>query len=208
MAHFKQFFDSEFAGVWDLEGRDRVVTIAKVAGGQVGGHQGKAKSKKLIVGVRELDKPIVCNVTNAKAIAGMYGPDVREWVGKRITLYPTTTSFGGQTVDCIRVRPTPPRGEPERMEGRPVDRDVRDRQERAARAAEHPAAPIRDASTPDELAEAIAACAVWIAEDEGERWPRVAKRAEQLGLHEEHARAAFDLAIETARAARGEDGPE
>jgi hypothetical protein len=197
VAHFKRFFDSEYAGVWDLEGRDRIVTIARVQGGQVGGHQGKAKSKKLLLQVRELDKPIVCNVTNAKAIASMHGPDVSQWPGKRITLYPTTTSFGGQTVDCIRVRPTAPRGEPEHIGGRPVDREVRDRQERAAQAAEpHPAAPIRDATTADELVDAIRACAAWIDGDMGARWPRVLTRAEQLGLSDEHARLTFDVAIE------------
>jgi len=37
MADFRSFFDQQFVGAWDLEGRDVTVTIAKVAGGEVMG---------------------------------------------------------------------------------------------------------------------------------------------------------------------------
>ena len=32
------------------------------------------------------------------------GYDVDGWIGKSVVLYPATTSFGGETVDCIRVK--------------------------------------------------------------------------------------------------------
>ena len=48
---------------------------------------------------------------NARVIAGLYGGfDSESWLGKKITLYPTTTTFGSQTVDCIRIRPLIPKG--------------------------------------------------------------------------------------------------
>lgn len=47
---------------------------------------------------------MVLNRTNAKTIAKLYGPEVNEWVGKRITLYATTCKLGRDTVPCIRVR--------------------------------------------------------------------------------------------------------
>ncbi len=187
MAHFREFFDTPYIGVWDLGGRDRVATITKVTSGAVGGQQGKKEAKKAIVHTREFDKPFCCNVTNATTIAGMYGADTREWVGKRITLFPTTTEFARKTVDCIRVRPTIPRGEPEHVGSRPVDREVREKQDRAAGRAESPGAPIAAATTPNELLAAIGACAAWITADHERIWPRVLKRCEELGLDEQSA---------------------
>src|SRR5262245_22649845 len=104
MTHFRSMLDAEHMGAWDLDG-DRIVTITKVDPGTVGGQKGRKKEKKAILHFREFPRPMVCNVTNAKAIAGMYGVHVEKWIGKRITLYPTTTTFGSETVDCIRVRP-------------------------------------------------------------------------------------------------------
>jgi hypothetical protein len=40
----------------------------------------------------------------------MYGKDTDNWAGKWITIFPTTTEFGGETVDCIRVKPGVPSG--------------------------------------------------------------------------------------------------
>jgi hypothetical protein len=37
----------------------------------------------------------------------MFGNNPREWLNKRVTLYPTTTKFGRETVDCIRVWGSP-----------------------------------------------------------------------------------------------------
>jgi hypothetical protein len=198
VTHFRSMFDSDYAGVWDLDGRERIVTITKVVPGAVGGHQGRKKSNKAILHVRELDKPLVCNVTNARTIAGLYGADTRTWVGKRITLYPTTTQFGPDTVDCIRVRPTMPSGEGERVESKPVDQGVRAKQDRAARKAEHPAAPLGAATTADELLEAIKACAPWVTENHEARWPKVVEQCARLGVAVADARVALELGAEGA----------
>jgi len=40
----------------------------------------------------------------------LYGTDTEDWVGQRITIFATTTEFGGKTMDCIRVRPHRPEG--------------------------------------------------------------------------------------------------
>jgi len=115
---YRSFFDRELLGVWDLEGRDVTVTIAKVTQGELT-NDGKQKSKKPIVHIEKSDKRFACNKTNGKTIATLYGPDTREWVGKRITLYPTTTKFGRDTVDCIRVRNVVPTAK-----GAPIRNDV------------------------------------------------------------------------------------
>ena len=198
MTHWKEMFDADFLGAWDLDA-DTVVTIAKVTAGSVGGHQGRAKSKKALISFKEFQKPLVANKTNAKAIAGMYGNDTREWVGKRIQIYPTETQFGGETVDCIRVRPTPPKGESAgKQPNRPVNREMRDKQDRAAGRADHPAAPIRDAKSGDDLRAAIVACAPWINAKHEERWPALLTRCDELGLSHDDALESFARATQPA----------
>lgn len=101
---YRSMFDRDYIGAWDLMGRDVTVTIAKVAPGVLTG-KGNRKDKKPIVHFEGREKGLALNKTNAKTIAGMYGNDTTKWVGKRITLYPTTTSFGSETgLDCIRIR--------------------------------------------------------------------------------------------------------
>jgi len=53
-------------------------------------------------------KGLMLNRTNAGTIADLYSPDTDEWHGKTITIFPTTTDYRGVSVDCIRVRRTPP----------------------------------------------------------------------------------------------------
>jgi hypothetical protein len=101
--------DRDYLFAFDLQGKDCTVTIAKVTGGEIKGTGGK-KSKKPLCYFKESrdQRPLGLNSTNCKAIASMYGNDTAAWIGKRITIYPTTTSFGSETVDCIRVRPGVP----------------------------------------------------------------------------------------------------
>lgn len=198
MTHYRAMFDTNFTGVWDLDGKERVVTITKVEPGKVGGQNGRKADRKPIVHFAELDSPLACNVTNARTIAGIYGPDVRAWVGKRVTLYPTTTQFGRETVDCIRIRPVAPKGPPtEGPRSRPVDQAARDKQDRAAgRAEPHPARPLKAASSAGELIAAIRECARWIDESPKERWLWVVELCAAVGLDIDEADAAFQEALE------------
>ena len=110
MTHFQQLYDRDYLGSWDLpEDRDVIVTISNVKGGELV-QPGGRKNKKPIVSFEGKEKKFVCNKTNAKAIAGMYGNHVEKWVGKKIALYVSTTrdpSTGGD-IPCIRVRPQAP----------------------------------------------------------------------------------------------------
>lgn len=108
MPDYRSMYDSDYLGHWDLQGRDVTVTIRKVEAGTLVGAQGR-KAKKPVVFFEGKEKGMALNKTNGKAIAGMYGPDTSAWVGKKITIYPTQTQFGPETVDCIRVRPTAPK---------------------------------------------------------------------------------------------------
>jgi hypothetical protein len=101
-----QMFDRKFMHAVDLGGKDRTVTITAVIVGELTSKAGK--QKKPVVSFHEIELPLALNKTNAAAIVKLYGSRVREWIGKRITLYATTTEMAGQTVDCIRVRPKVP----------------------------------------------------------------------------------------------------
>lgn len=114
MAHWKTMMQKDYLYSFDLNGKAVTVTIDKVKGGELTGEGGK-KTKKPLCYFRgsKTGKPLALNSTNCKAIAAMYGNDVEAWVGKRITIFPTTTNFGSETVDCIRVKPGIPSGKEE-----------------------------------------------------------------------------------------------
>lgn len=111
MPDFRSMFDSKYLGAFhlvDAQGnkKDTTVTIAKVEAQKIKSERGE--DKKPVVFFEGHDLPLICNKTNGKVIAGMYGNETRGWIGKRITLFSTTTSVGGKECDCIRVRPTIP----------------------------------------------------------------------------------------------------
>lgn len=140
---YRSMFDKQHIGAWDLadkdgKPRDVTLTIEKVHAGTVG-HGAKA-SKKPVIAFKGTKKTLACNVTNATAIAGMYGNNTTKWIGKRVTLYPTTTTFGRETVDCVRVRTRQPGANiqaEELGEGRPVDPEMREKQNRARDESDH-----------------------------------------------------------------------
>ncbi len=101
--------DRDFIFAFDLDGKDVVVTISKVVAGELTGVGGR-KSKKPVVYFEGGTKGLALNSTNCKTIASMYGNYVEKWIGQKITLWPTVTQMGGETMECIRIRPTIPNG--------------------------------------------------------------------------------------------------
>jgi hypothetical protein len=113
MADYRKMYDDkEYLYDYDLEG-DRTLEIASVNRGELTGDQNRKTKKPMVSFVGEAKK-LALNKTNGKTIAKLYGTDTDDWAGELITLYPTTTAFGGETVGCIRVRPQ----RPERSESR------------------------------------------------------------------------------------------
>lgn len=113
MAHWKKFMDKELLGAWDLEGRDVTVVIVEVSGAEL--NNGTKKNKKPVATIaapngRKLEKKLALNSTNCKTIEQLAGtPDTEKWKGLSVVLWPTTTQFGGETKECIRIRPYPPK---------------------------------------------------------------------------------------------------
>jgi hypothetical protein len=107
MADYRSFFSRDYIADFDLAGKDVTVTIVKVEAKELTSVRGT--QLKPVLWFEGKERGFVCNKTNAKTISNMYGKDVGAWFGKKITLYPTTTSAGGETVGCIRVRPMAPK---------------------------------------------------------------------------------------------------
>jgi hypothetical protein len=116
--HWKKMMDDkEMLYAHDLDNRDVTITIEKVVGGELRGENNK-KSKKPIAHIKGKTKKLALNVTNCRIIEQLAGtPDPAEWAGMRVTIFPTTTDFGGKTVECIRVRPYLPKEKSDKSNG-------------------------------------------------------------------------------------------
>lgn len=120
MAHWKTMTDCNWLIAGHLNGKDCTVVIDRVVAGEVIGEAGR-KSKKPVLFFRGKKLPLALSNTSAKTIAGMYGNDTRGWDNKRVTLFPTTCRLGGETVECIRIRPTIPKGADSPADAEPSD---------------------------------------------------------------------------------------
>lgn len=108
MPHYlKMYNEKDFLFAFDLDGKEVTVTIERVTAGEITGEKGK-KDKLPVLYFVGKKKRLGLNKTNGKTIAAMYGVRTEDWAGKSITLYPTTTQFGNETKECIRVRPVVP----------------------------------------------------------------------------------------------------
>lgn len=109
--HWRKYIDSDWLRSADIpDGKEPVVEIVSVNGGEVTGLGGK-KSKKPVLHMRTTGtpptalKPFAIGATIGRVIEALYGANVEGWAGKRITLYVTTTNaMSGEIVPCIRVR--------------------------------------------------------------------------------------------------------
>lgn len=111
----KMYDDKDYLYAFDLEGcplgedgrPERTLEITGCSRVELTGENNK-KSKKPGVSFKGEPKKLALNKTNGKVIAKLYGRDTDDWIGERITIFATTTEFGGETRDCIRVRPRRP----------------------------------------------------------------------------------------------------
>jgi len=107
MQHIDTFFDDPYLRAGHLAGEAVTLTIREVKAENVG----TDKVLRPVVYVEGQKKGIVFNKTNSKRVAALYGSDTAQWVGKRITIFPTTVEFAGEEVECIRVKKQVPPAE-------------------------------------------------------------------------------------------------
>lgn len=107
--HWKQLINPDYIGAYTLNGQKEMnITILKVVREMVTGNGGK-KEECTVAKLKDM-KPFILNRTNSKTITKLAGsPYIEDWEGLTITVYSTTTSVAGETVECLRVRPMLPR---------------------------------------------------------------------------------------------------
>jgi hypothetical protein len=70
------------------------------------------KQKKPVFSFHETEQTMVCNKTNRDEIASVYGPEMDDWIGKKIILYGKMVDFAGKQTMGIRVRVERPKKQP------------------------------------------------------------------------------------------------
>ena len=131
MPNWRSMVDKTYLGAWDVP-RDVTVEIAEVRSELLKSRENPSGKRKVTIAFRGARKRLVANSTNCTTIEQMYGPNTEQWIGKRVTLYATTTSVGGRgSVPCIRIRPSIPRGQAEEIEERDPDPEMRAAQDEA-----------------------------------------------------------------------------
>lgn len=116
MTTFRDIFQSTYICAEDLKGRDHTLTIKSIDFEAEVWRNGK-KERAIALHFAEARKGLVLNVTNHDVIAFKlgYGKQLEEWVGKAITIYPTTDNrVRGDDKDVVRVRPTVPKPKAEK----------------------------------------------------------------------------------------------
>ena len=90
-----QIYPSKYLKESDLRGRDATVTIRSVEITKIG------EEKKPVAFFEGKEKGLVLNKTLLNVIAKVVdSKDTDNWIGKRITLYPTETEYRGDVVPC------------------------------------------------------------------------------------------------------------
>jgi len=103
MGHYRLMYPSEYLNAADLHDKEVKATIETVKVEEVPGVDGK-KAPKPVITFKGAHKRWPLPKTCAKLIAKAFGPDTDKWVGKAITLFPTTCQAFGQETECVRVK--------------------------------------------------------------------------------------------------------
>jgi hypothetical protein len=102
MVKMSDLFPSKYVKASDLNGRTVTLTIKELRVEEMG--HGSEKERKPVLYFERATKGLVLNRTNAMIIAGLYGDESDDWVGKRISIYPARVKAFGTVQDAIRVR--------------------------------------------------------------------------------------------------------
>jgi hypothetical protein len=96
-----ELYPGRFIKAADLKGGKVTLRIAKVHVEELVGDKGP--QMKGIIAFEKTEKALALNKTNGICLKEMFGKKVQEWVGRRVTLFPS--QWDGE--DCIRVWGSP-----------------------------------------------------------------------------------------------------
>lgn len=96
-----ELYPGRFIKAADLKGGKVTLKIAKVHVEELVGDKGP--QMKGVIAFEKTEKALALNKTNGICLKEMFGKKVQEWVGRRVTLFPS--QWDGE--DCIRVWGSP-----------------------------------------------------------------------------------------------------
>lgn len=99
--------ESKYLNAADLQKRTHSLVIDRWEAADFNEDSGE-KKRKLVLFFDGKKKGLALNITNARALAYLFGDNPDGWVGKKIELYPTIVDFQGKPVEAVRVRPMVP----------------------------------------------------------------------------------------------------
>jgi hypothetical protein len=103
---YSELYPGRFLKADMLKGKRVTLTIKNIDVEELIGEKNKAEPK-VVVSFAERPLEYVMPKTNGFCMKRMFGNNPHDWIGKRITIYPTTTKFGREDVDCIRIYGSP-----------------------------------------------------------------------------------------------------
>ena len=99
---FDQLYAGRFLKAGELLGKKVTLTISDVDLEELQGDDG-AKKAKAIISFKESEKKLVSCKTNGICLKEMYGKELANWIGKRVTIFEDV--WNGEP--CIRVFGSP-----------------------------------------------------------------------------------------------------
>lgn len=104
---FDQLYPGRFLKSGEFLGKKFTLTITDVELEELEDDK-KGTKVRGIISFKETPKQLCLNRTNGEYLKAMFGRNIQEWRGKRVTLWPTTTTFGRERdKPCIRIWGSP-----------------------------------------------------------------------------------------------------
>lgn len=100
--NIEDVFPSKYLSAADIRDDEPIVTIGTV------GFENVGEDRRLVIHFQEMNKPMICNKTNAKRIAYIVNNnDTDNWIGKQVKLYEEMVDFQGAIKPAIRIKAPP-----------------------------------------------------------------------------------------------------
>jgi hypothetical protein len=106
MSNYSDLYGGRFLTAVDLKAP--VTTIIERVEEEIFARDGKPPRAKAVLYFKNATKGVVCNKTNATALATAFGEAFAGWVGKRVTVKSETTMYGTKLVPALRLYPINP----------------------------------------------------------------------------------------------------
>jgi len=86
--------------------KEIICTVESVDSCEFKNDDGSAAVKP-VLHFQDMPQALVLNKTNFTALSLMFGEDTNDWIGAKVSLYPSRVDFKGKVMPTIKVKRTP-----------------------------------------------------------------------------------------------------